>query len=523
MTTKETKLIKQLNNNQTFTAIAGTEKEGMFLPNYSGVQNSLTSNMTNGCIVFTENNLLSTSDFAKAYSYTDHMTFFVYTNSIYNPALLSRENSTSADQSLGWYGSGRIILGNYESGGLTSYFDILIGTYAGGGYPKSELVFQSVDMTALRVLDANFIIENGILKADHIGETTTSHNVVFDNNVTAPNVTDSALTAGRVVLAGTAGLLSDSADFSRSSSNGTVSITTASARTLSLTNNGGETANQLAGMYAPNLGYGEYGYFTLGKAASTANQCSWVFYNYNSTTNNCSGFGFYGDSTNFILYPQGRATINGSPGSAPVGYLAVIGVGANDNELISLLNVVGTSGKINNITWRDSNSASHEIAAIGETYNSGTGTCDILFNSMYNGGYKGNTVVQFKFTGNGHATFGAGVNGVDYSLTFNGYDNDGVLTWMEDEDYFQFSDDILLNSTEKIYFNDTSSYIYDDGTDLILTSNGIVKTGQTFKAGGYQSSDGSAGITDTISFTTGDATTINITVKNGLITGWEEV
>ncbi len=57
-------------------------------------------------------------------------------------------------------------------------------------------------------------------------------------------------------------------------------------------------------------------------------------------------------------------------------------------------------------------------------------------------------------------TIGSGSAGVDYTLTFDGADSDGVLTWMEDEDYFKFSDDILINSTEKIQFYDTGLYIY---------------------------------------------------------------
>ena len=48
----------------------------------------------------------------------------------------------------------------------------------------------------------------------------------------------------------------------------------------------------------------------------------------------------------------------------------------------------------------------------------------------------------------------------DISITFNTNDNDGLLTWMEDEEHFKFSDDILMNSTERIYFSDTSQFIY---------------------------------------------------------------
>jgi len=46
-------------------------------------------------------------------------------------------------------------------------------------------------------------------------------------------------------------------------------------------------------------------------------------------------------------------------------------------------------------------------------------------------------------------TFGAGTAGTDITITFDGETSDGVLKWMEDEDYFEFSDDILIASTEK--------------------------------------------------------------------------
>jgi len=56
-------------------------------------------------------------------------------------------------------------------------------------------------------------------------------------------------------------------------------------------------------------------------------------------------------------------------------------------------------------------------------------------------------------------TFGAGTSGTDITITFDGETNDGVFKWMEDEDYFEFSDDILIASTEKIQFRDTAIYI----------------------------------------------------------------
>ena len=55
-------------------------------------------------------------------------------------------------------------------------------------------------------------------------------------------------------------------------------------------------------------------------------------------------------------------------------------------------------------------------------------------------------------------TFGTGAD-TDVAITFDGNTSDGVLTWKEDEDYFEFSDDILVASTEKLQFRDTAIYI----------------------------------------------------------------
>ena len=57
-------------------------------------------------------------------------------------------------------------------------------------------------------------------------------------------------------------------------------------------------------------------------------------------------------------------------------------------------------------------------------------------------------------------TFGTGTAATDITLTFDAESADGVITWMEDEDYFKFSDDILMNSTEKLQFGDTGTYVY---------------------------------------------------------------
>ena len=60
-------------------------------------------------------------------------------------------------------------------------------------------------------------------------------------------------------------------------------------------------------------------------------------------------------------------------------------------------------------------------------------------------------------------TIGDGTSGTDLTITFDGETSDGVLMWMEDEDHFKFMDDVLVNSTQKLYF-------YDEGGEYIYAS-----------------------------------------------------
>ena len=77
-------------------------------------------------------------------------------------------------------------------------------------------------------------------------------------------------------------------------------------------------------------------------------------------------------------------------------------------------------------------------------------------------------------------TFGAGSAGTDITITFDGETNDGVMKWMEDEDYFEFSDDVLIASTEKLQFRDTAIYINsstDGQLDFIADGAVLIDTG----------------------------------------------
>ena len=64
-------------------------------------------------------------------------------------------------------------------------------------------------------------------------------------------------------------------------------------------------------------------------------------------------------------------------------------------------------------------------------------------------------------------TIGDGTAGTDIAVTFDGETADGVLTWMEDEDYFKFSDEVLMNSTEKLLFGDTGTYIHQSADGVL--------------------------------------------------------
>ena len=63
-------------------------------------------------------------------------------------------------------------------------------------------------------------------------------------------------------------------------------------------------------------------------------------------------------------------------------------------------------------------------------------------------------------------TIGDGSSGADIAVTFDGETSDGVLTWMEDEDQFKFSDDIMIVDNESLIFGTDSNVLitYDEAT-----------------------------------------------------------
>jgi hypothetical protein len=68
----------------------------------------------------------------------------------------------------------------------------------------------------------------------------------------------------------------------------------------------------------------------------------------------------------------------------------------------------------------------------------------------------GDGVLYFEHDGDlqfsGNLKMGVGAAGVDYSITVDGETNDGSLSWMEDEDYWRFDDDLAMQDGENLIF-----------------------------------------------------------------------
>jgi len=120
-------------------------------------------------------------------------------------------------------------------------------------------------------------------------------------------------------------------------------------------------------------------------------------------------------------------------------------------------------------------------------------------------------------------TLGDATSGTDITVTFDGETSDGVLYWMEDEDHFKFADDIVIDSTKRLYLNDEGGeYIYGDGTDLYLTSGADINIpaniGMTFGNDGEKIEGDGTDLTitgNTINLTA--TTDVALAVNTGLL------
>ena len=107
-------------------------------------------------------------------------------------------------------------------------------------------------------------------------------------------------------------------------------------------------------------------------------------------------------------------------------------------------------------------------------------------------------------------TIGDATASTDIAVTFDGESNDGILTWMEDEDYFQFSDDLLLLNTEKLQFRDTAIYINSsaDGQLDLVADTEIQIAATTVDINGNVDVSGTLTVAGAVDF--GDAALSNV-------------
>ena len=122
-------------------------------------------------------------------------------------------------------------------------------------------------------------------------------------------------------------------------------------------------------------------------------------------------------------------------------------------------------------------------------------------------------------------TFGAGTAGTDITMTFDGESNDGVLKWMEDEDYFEFSDDILVASTVKLQFRDTAIYINSsaDGQLDLVADTEIQIAATTIDMNGALDLSGNLTVGGTITIGSAGISEAELEVLDGLTVTTTEV
>ena len=107
-------------------------------------------------------------------------------------------------------------------------------------------------------------------------------------------------------------------------------------------------------------------------------------------------------------------------------------------------------------------------------------------------------------------TIGDATAGTDITVTFDGETNDGEFKWMEDEDYFEFSDDILIASDEKIQFRDTAIFINSsaDGQLDLVADTEIQIAATTVDINGNVDVSGTLTVAGAVDF--GDAALSNV-------------
>lgn len=133
--------------------------------------------------------------------------------------------------------------------------------------------------------------------------------------------------------------------------------------------------------------------------------------------------------------------------------------GGNDTQL--QYNDGGSFGGLSMLTWNDTDFLLGAASATKLKFRDSA----IYINSL------ADTFLDFQ--ADGAFRFANDILG-DITFTFSSStSNTGTLTWKEHEGYFLFSNDILMNGAEKIYFGTTGNYLYEASSgnvQLISTS-----------------------------------------------------
>lgn len=87
-------------------------------------------------------------------------------------------------------------------------------------------------------------------------------------------------------------------------------------------------------------------------------------------------------------------------------------------------------------------------------------------------------------------TIGRGEAGVDYTLTFDGETNDGVITFMEDEDHIKFLDDVIIADGEGLVIGHTEKVNFGATPELQVLGTDVSDSSMGF--GRFSDNDGSA-------------------------------
>lgn len=111
-----------------------------------------------------------------------------------------------------------------------------------------------------------------------------------------------------------------------------------------------------------------------------------------------------------------------------------------------------------------------------------------------------NLIIVPDNAGSGDVVIGKGTANKDYSLIFDGETNDGSITWMEDENYFKFNDNTLIDAALLVYFRDTAIGVYSQADSYLnIFADGGTRIGDStptnytqFDSTGHQTMVGTA-------------------------------